>query len=110
MKERADYKPWQFKPGEGGRPKGAVNKLTRERKERLEWVLNEVEKTLAEEIENLTSLEKVKLWLELQEYVLPKLQRITLDAGLDEDRITKITFEVVKAGDVTEDQLPELLE
>jgi hypothetical protein len=77
-------KDTKFKPGQGGRPKGAANKLTREYKERVEWVLGLLDETLEDDLRTLKGGERVRLWLDLQEYVRPKLQRMNLDVGADE--------------------------
>ena len=85
----------KFKPGQGGRPKGATNKITRETKERVEWVLELLDESLEESIEKLKASEKIKLWVDLQEYVRPKLQRMNLDVGVEDKKINKIIFEIV---------------
>jgi hypothetical protein len=95
--ETKNDKPYLFKPGQGGRPKGAANKITREYKERVEWVLELLDETLEESIEKLKPKDKVDLWMNLQEFIRPKLQRMNVEITPPEDKITKITFEVVKA-------------
>ena len=89
-------KPQLFKPGQGGRPKGAANKITRENKERVEWVLELLDETLEDSIRKLKPKDQVDLWMNLQEFIRPKLQRMNLDIAPQEDKLTKITFEVVK--------------
>ena len=89
-------KPQLFKPGQGGRPKGAANKITRENKERVEWVLELLDETLEDSIRKLKPKDQVDLWMNLQEYIRPKLQRMNLDITPPEDKVTKITFEVIK--------------
>jgi hypothetical protein len=64
MKTTKDTK---FKPGNPGRPKGAKNKVTKEVKERIEWVLNLLDDTLEDDLEALKSAERVRLWIDLQE-------------------------------------------
>jgi hypothetical protein len=91
-------KDTKFKPGQGGRPKGAQNKLTREIKERVERVLELLDNELEADLLKLRPAERVKLWADLQEYVRPKLQRMNLDLSPADDKISKITFEVVKTG------------
>ena len=91
-----------FLPGNDGRPKGAKNKLTQEKKDKIAWVLSTLEVNLEEDILAMHSTDRVKLWLDLQEYVNPKLQRVTLDAAPEDNKITKITFEVVPAGKPSE--------
>lgn len=88
-------KDTKFKPGQGGRPKGASNKITREQKERVEWVLEVLDINVEDDIKKMSPTERVKLWADLQEYVRPKLQRVNLDVGTDDKEIRKITFVVV---------------
>jgi hypothetical protein len=92
-----EKKDTKFKPGQGGRPKGVVNKTTREYKERVEWVLGMLDDTLEANLMELKAGEKIKLWLDLQEYVRPKLQRMNLDLTTPDDAVSKITFEVVRS-------------
>jgi hypothetical protein len=87
----------QFEKGNNGKPKGAKNKITQEYKERIEWVLELLDETLEESLNDLKPKEKVELWLNLQEYVRPKLQRMNLDLSPSDDSISKITFEVVRS-------------
>jgi len=90
-------KKGQFASGNTGRPKGAVNKLTSLQKVKIEKVLLLLEKTLDEDITKLKANERVDLWASLQEFIRPKLQRTSIELGTPEDRVTKITFEVLKA-------------
>jgi hypothetical protein len=86
----------QFKSGNTGKPKGAMNKTTAANKERIEFVLSLLDDTLEEDILKLKPKERVELWSTLQEFIRPKLQRMNLDITPPEDKVTKITFEVVK--------------
>ena len=95
-------KKGQFASGNTGRPKGAGNKLTTLQKIKIEKVLSVLDKTLEEDIEKLKSNERVDLWASLQEFIRPKLQRTSIELDTPEDKITKITFEVVKGDTVTE--------
>ena len=88
-----------FRPGEGGRPKGATNKLTREIKERAEWMLELCDERIVESIAKLRPKELVDLSVSLQEFVRPKLQRVNLDVGTDDKEIRSITFKVVRSSD-----------
>ena len=93
--EEAKRTDWKFRPGEGGRPKGTPNKLTTEKKQRLEWIVEELEETLEKDIATMKPKDRVELWLSLQEYIRPKLQRMNVDITPVEDKLTKITFEVI---------------
>ena len=86
----------KFKPGEGGRPKGSPNRITTEQKERVEWVLELLDETLEDSIRKLKPKEQVDLWMNLQEYIRPKLQRMNVDLSQTEDKLTKIIFEVIQ--------------
>ncbi|MEI6884309.1 MAG: hypothetical protein WCO02_07470 [Bacteroidota bacterium] len=92
----------KFKPGEGGRPKGSPNKITAEQKERIEWVLELLDETLEDSIRKLKPKDQVDLWMNLQEYIRPKLQRVNVDLGPAEDKLTKITFEVIQSSMLTD--------
>ena len=93
-----EKKDTRFKPGEGGRRKGSVNKVTVEQKKRVEWVLELLEETLEDNIKALKAKDKVELWVTMQEYIRPKLQRMNLEVDPGDKTINKITFEVVKSG------------
>ncbi|MES2395653.1 MAG: hypothetical protein V4549_06605 [Bacteroidota bacterium] len=71
----------------GGRTKGAINKTTKEAKKRIEFVLRLLDKTLNKDIKALDSIERVRLWSSLQEFVIPKLARTEL-TGKDGGDIT----------------------
>jgi hypothetical protein len=86
----------QFGKGNQGKPKGAVNKTTAEEKQRIEWVLSLLDERLEENLSLLRPKEQIELWLNLQEFVRPKLQRMNLDLGPADDKISKITFEVIR--------------
>jgi len=93
-----EKKDTRFKPGEGGRRKGSVNKVTVEQKKRVEWVLELLEETLEDNIKALKAKDKVELWVTMQEYIRPKLQRTNVEIGAKEDNAVKFTFEVVPSG------------
>ena len=93
--ETAKRTDWRYKPGEGGRPKGVLNKLTTEKKQRLEWIVSQLEETLERDIATLKPKDRVDLWMGLQEYVRPKLQRMNIDIIPPDDKLTRITFEVI---------------
>ena len=60
----------------GGRPKGTKNKKTAENSERINNVLSYInDKYLYEDIDSLSSSERVKTYISLMEYVVPKLAR-----------------------------------
>ena len=96
MRSRANQT--SFKPGQGGRKMGSCNKITTDQKERIEWVLELLDETLEDSIRKLKPKDQVDLWMNLQEYIRPKLQRMNVDLGPAEDKLTKITFEVIQSG------------
>ena len=93
--ETKSNKPQLFKPGEGGRPKGIKNKITREIQAKVEWVLELLDETVEEDLKKMKPPDRIRLWADLQEYIRPKLQRVNLDVGTEDKVITKITFELV---------------
>jgi len=87
-----------FLPGNKGKPKGSVNKVTREIKERIEWVLEILDDHVAEDLKKMRPADRVRLWADLQEYIRPKLMRTNVEFGDKDDHIVKFTFEVVPSG------------
>ena len=88
----------QFISGNPGKPKGSKNKITSEQRKRIEKVLAMLDETLDEDLEKMKAKERVDLWAALQEYIQPKLQRTQVEVEACEERVTKITFEVVGSG------------
>lgn len=62
----------------GGRTKGSINKITKDNKERIQFVLKLLDKTLEKDIKAIGEVERVKLWSSLQEFMTPKLARTEL--------------------------------
>lgn len=91
-----------FLPGNIGKPKGALNKISAERKEKIELILNLADDMVEEALLKLKPKELLDVWMGLNEFLTPKLQRVTLDAAPEDNKITKITFEVVPAGKPSE--------
>jgi len=81
----------------GLKKKGCQHKVTREIKERIEFVLGLLDETLEDDIQALSGKEKIQLWTILQEYIRPKLQRSQTDLTTKGNEISKITFEVMNA-------------
>jgi len=61
-----------------GREKGSMNRATATVKERVEAVLDELDTTILTDVGWLNATERIALWLKLQEYVRPKLQRVAV--------------------------------
>jgi len=55
--------------------KGIKDKFGRESMERINKVLDQLEETIDVDVNSLPKSQRVKLWLDLQEYTIPKLQR-----------------------------------
>ncbi len=98
--ETKTNKPQLFKPGQGGRPKGVKNKITREQKAWVEWVLEMAEDRVEESIAKLKPKELIDMCVTLQEFVRPKLQRVNMEVETESTKLTKIIFEVVGEGEV----------
>ncbi len=89
----------KFLPGNKGKPKGAVNKITREIQAKVEWVLELLDETVEEDLRKMKPPDRIKLWADLQEYIRPKLQRVNLDVGTEDKEIRSITFKVIRSGE-----------
>ena len=86
----------KFAKGHPGlKPKGTPNKVTTEVKQRIERVLEILDESLEADLLALSPKDKVQLWMDLQEFIRPKLQRSQTDITTKGNEICKITFEVV---------------
>lgn len=81
----------------GAKPKGAMNKNTREYLVRLEKINNILETNLEDNILSMSKKEQVMLWLELQKIMHIKMSKFT-EPEPEKERIDKIIFEVVEGG------------
>ena len=74
-----------------GRPKGSLNKTTAETKSFLVRISNKLGECVEEDLELMDPKDRVKIWLELQEYLIPKLSRTEItgeDGGMIEIKQT----------------------
>jgi len=71
-----------------GRPKGSLNKTTSQIKDYLQTVSEYLETELMSDIDVLNPIERVKLWLSIQEYLIPKLTRQQIESADNDINIT----------------------
>lgn len=91
-----DYADTNFKGVPGpGRPKGSQNKIKAERQAKIETILNVADEMVQEALLQLKPKELLDIWVNLNEFLCPKMQRITLDTEPEDKQINKITFELV---------------
>ena len=70
-----------------GRPVGSTNKTTAETKAFLARISNKLGERIEEDLDLMDPKDRVKIWLELQEYLIPKLSRTEItgeDGGMIE--------------------------
>jgi hypothetical protein len=70
-----------------GRPVGSTNKTTAETKAFLSRISNKLGERIEEDLDLMDPKDRVKIWLELQEYLIPKLSRTEItgeDGGMIE--------------------------
>jgi hypothetical protein len=91
-----------------GRPKNSQNKTTSKIKEYLQSIAEHIEGDLMSDIDCLSPSERIKLWLSLQEFLIPKLSRhqvqdsdsdININISYPEENIpdySKLTTEELK--------------
>ena len=71
-----------------GRPKGSPNKATSKAREFLQSVSDELAVNLLDDLKDVQPLERIKVWLSLQEYLLPKLSRLEMKDESEEKQMT----------------------
>ena len=70
--------------GNTGRPKGSVNKSSNEIRETFQLLLENNLEKLQEDLNELEPKDRVKLLLNLSNYILPKLRSIDLQSDIEE--------------------------
>ena len=78
----------------GSKPKGAMNKNTRDYLARLDKISNLLEDGLEDRINSLCNKDYVMLWFEIEKFKHLKLSKFT-EPDPAKEPITKITFEIV---------------
>jgi len=79
----------KFKKGQGGRPKGAKNKTSKELRERLNVFLSDEWGQIKEDFKELTAKERIDIFIKLMEYSVPKLNRTEIK---DDEKSVIIDF------------------
>jgi len=72
-----------FKTGEGGRPKGAQNKTSKQVKEILSDILSDEIETLPERLNQLSDKDRLDIVIKLLPYLLPKQREIDMNVTKD---------------------------
>ena len=81
------FKKGDKKPINSGKKKGSKNKRTEEQLKRIEYVLEILDTSIDKDIKALEPRERAKLWVDLQEYIRPKLARTELVGNGGKDLI-----------------------
>jgi hypothetical protein len=85
----------QFTQGHKGfKPKGAINRKTRQQQSRVEELLKLIDQHLEKDVLNLVGKERIKLWLNLSKSMI-KDNTDQPDPVADIQPLNKFTFEVV---------------
>ena len=74
----------RFAEGNTGRPKGSVNKSSNEIRETFQLLLENNLSKLQEDLNELEPKDRIKLLLNLSNYILPKLRSIDLQSDIEE--------------------------
>ncbi len=78
-----------------GRPQGAQNKLTQQLRETISDFLFENFKKIKDDFKKLEPKERAKLYCDLLQYALPKLQATSIDFNNESETQIKITRKVI---------------
>ncbi|MBX2960630.1 MAG: hypothetical protein KF732_11830 [Flavobacteriales bacterium] len=80
----------QFKKGNKGKPKGAINNTTKELREKFTLLLENNFDKLQTDIDMLEPKDRVKTLLEISKFVIPTLKATDLSLNMDNEVNIKI--------------------
>lgn len=92
----------QFTKGNQGKPKGATHKVTSEVRAKFKLLLDDNLSKLQDDLTKLQPKDRVKLVLELANYVLPKLKstEMTLEDLREPENIEPIILNINENGEI----------
>lgn len=82
----------RFKKGQGGRPRGAKNKVTEQIRENFAKLVKSNLDKMANDLEELEPKERLKLIIELTKFIVPTLKSQELKTDLNEDKEATTSF------------------
>lgn len=88
-----------FQPGNPGKPKGAVNKITGDLRSRITDFLSGEFESIKEDFKKLDPKDKIKFFVDLIQYSVPKLQAVQLESEFDkltDEQLQQIIDELLK--------------
>ena len=74
-----------FQKGQGGKPKGAINKTAQKVKEAFAQLLEDNLDQMYEDLASLKPKERLDFMKDLSEYIMPKLARVQSDIEIGEE-------------------------
>jgi len=91
-----------FAEGNTGRKAGSLNRATKDIRDAFSLLIQNNIDTLQKDLDSLEPKERVKLLLDMAQFVVPKLRSIDLQT--DEEEIVTIDFKESVGWEKTEDQ------
>jgi hypothetical protein len=92
----------RFAEGNTGRKAGSLNRATKDIRDAFSLLIQNNIDTLQKDLDSLEPKERVKLLLDMAQFVVPKLRSIDLQT--DEEEIVTIDFKESVGWEKTEDQ------
>lgn len=95
----------RFKKGQGGRPRGAKNKVTEQIRDNFSKLVKTNLDKMATDLEQLEPKERLKLIIELTKFIVPTLKSQELKTDLNEDQEATTPFNpiVINLNDQTDE-------
>jgi len=85
-----------------GKPKGATNKTTKELREIFQKIIEKNIKTLSKDLQAVGPETRIKLLIQMAEFVLPKLQRTEISGYGDEQNEESKDYVILSNGEKIE--------
>ena len=86
----------RFKEGNPGKPSGAKNKASRELRKRISDFIEKNIDQIESDINEMEPKERVKVFIQLMEYAIPKMRSIEADITQDESLTDTERAEIIE--------------
>lgn len=82
-----------------GRPHGARNKMSEDRLDKINALLEKLDQTIDQDLKSLSPKDRVDIYVKLLEFTTPKLQRLAVPVELQSEPLFKPATVIIQVDD-----------